>query len=383
MLLNSQFDNPDEPVNTVSLTMWIFVLCWNHHSIFLSLSIWYSLLSLLPPLRKGQYRRTCRHALVKLEDLIWWSAATVQYSEKRHAGLEGVIEVTFRILDPDVMRFRHYPFVATWIFYLTIKSQRLNRCTAEIWFMVVQQPLQKFIKYNFKEYVLIISEHRSIDFMFPVLFTMCTKLLSNSGTLEMLRSSWVLGSFDSSACSTDMSIPRIVYLVQYRVKELLFLTMMEVSKMGAVSISPIIGTRFLVENASRVNFITAWNVKISKRHLHRLKHIHQVLCLIITSMWLNCLVDWHGSFELQIYSCLEPSVVKLSWWPLCQIDIEIWLARWILGYPIWITRCLMVFQISWMPIACHQASNMIQWMENFILNWICSCPVLPWICVSS
>ena len=31
------FDNPDEPVNTISPTMTIFVLCRNHHRVFLSL----------------------------------------------------------------------------------------------------------------------------------------------------------------------------------------------------------------------------------------------------------------------------------------------------------------------------------------------------------
>ena len=31
------FDNLDEPVNTISLTIKIFVLCWNYHRIFLSL----------------------------------------------------------------------------------------------------------------------------------------------------------------------------------------------------------------------------------------------------------------------------------------------------------------------------------------------------------
>ena len=31
------FDHPDEPVNTLSPTMEIFVLCRNHHCVFLSL----------------------------------------------------------------------------------------------------------------------------------------------------------------------------------------------------------------------------------------------------------------------------------------------------------------------------------------------------------
>ena len=89
--------------------------------------------------------------------------------------MEGVIEVTVCILDLDVMRFRHDPLVDICIFYLTIKSQTLNRCRAVKWLTVVQQPILKFNKYTVYEYVLIISEHQSTNFMSPVVFNLCTE----------------------------------------------------------------------------------------------------------------------------------------------------------------------------------------------------------------
>jgi hypothetical protein len=89
--------------------------------------------------------------------------------------LDGVIKVTFRILDLDVMRFRHDPLVGIGIFYLAIKSQTLNRCRAVKWLMVVRQPILKFNKYIVKEYILIGSEHESTKFGSPVLFILCTE----------------------------------------------------------------------------------------------------------------------------------------------------------------------------------------------------------------
>jgi len=90
-------------------------------------------------------------------------------------GLEGVIEITFRIVDPDVMRFRHNPLVGIGIVYLAIKSQTLNRCRAVKWLTVVQQPIVKFNKYTVYEYILIISEHQSTNLVSPVLFNLCTE----------------------------------------------------------------------------------------------------------------------------------------------------------------------------------------------------------------
>ena len=55
--------------------------------------------------------------------------------------MEGVIEVilfTLRILNPDVMSFRHDPMVGMGIFYLAIKSQTLNRSRVVTWLTVVQ-----------------------------------------------------------------------------------------------------------------------------------------------------------------------------------------------------------------------------------------------------
>ena len=58
--------------------------------------------------------------------------------------MEGVIEVTVRIVDPDVMRSRHDPLVGIHIFYLAIKSQTLNRSRVVKWLTVVQQPILEF-----------------------------------------------------------------------------------------------------------------------------------------------------------------------------------------------------------------------------------------------
>ena len=89
--------------------------------------------------------------------------------------MEGVIEVTVCILEPDVMRFRHDPLVGIRIFYVAIKSQTLNRCRVVKWLMVVQQPMLKFNKYTVYEYILIVSEHQSTNFMSPVVFNLCTE----------------------------------------------------------------------------------------------------------------------------------------------------------------------------------------------------------------
>ena len=89
--------------------------------------------------------------------------------------MEGVIEVilfTLRILDPHVMRFRHDPLVGIGIFYLAIKSQMLNRSRVVKWLTVIQQPILEFNKYTVKEYILIVSEHESTNFVSPVLFNL-------------------------------------------------------------------------------------------------------------------------------------------------------------------------------------------------------------------
>ena len=89
--------------------------------------------------------------------------------------MEGVIEVTVHILDPDAMIFRHDPLVGIRIFYLAIKSQTLDRWRAVKWLTVVQQPILKFNKYTVYEYILIISELRSTNFMSSVVFNLCTE----------------------------------------------------------------------------------------------------------------------------------------------------------------------------------------------------------------
>jgi hypothetical protein len=81
--------------------------------------------------------------LMQLEDPIGRSPARVKYRKRKNSVLEGVIEVTFLILDPDEMRFRYNPLVGIGIFYLAIKSQTLNRCRAEEWVRVVRQLILK------------------------------------------------------------------------------------------------------------------------------------------------------------------------------------------------------------------------------------------------
>ena len=73
------------------------------------------------------------------------------------------------------MKFRHDPLVGIGIFYLAIKSQTLNRCRTVKWLMVVQQPIVQFDKYTVCEYILIISEQQSTNFVSPVLFNFCTE----------------------------------------------------------------------------------------------------------------------------------------------------------------------------------------------------------------
>ena len=85
--------------------------------------------------------------------------------------MEGVIEVilfTLRILDPDVMSFKHDPLVGIGIFYLAIKSQTLNRSRVVKWLTVIQQPILEFDKYTVKEYILILSEHKSTNIVSAV-----------------------------------------------------------------------------------------------------------------------------------------------------------------------------------------------------------------------
>jgi hypothetical protein len=84
--------------------------------------------------------------------------------------LEGVSKVTFRILDPDVIRFRYDPMVGIGIFYLAIKSQTLNRCWAVTLLTVVLQRIVKCNTYTAYKYIQIISEHQCTNLVSPVLF---------------------------------------------------------------------------------------------------------------------------------------------------------------------------------------------------------------------
>jgi len=79
------------------------------------------------------------------------------------------------MLDPDVMSFRHDRLVGIGIFYLAIKSQTLNRSQVVKWLMVIQHPILELNKYTVYEYILIISEHDSTNFVSPVLITLRTE----------------------------------------------------------------------------------------------------------------------------------------------------------------------------------------------------------------
>jgi len=92
--------------------------------------------------------------------------------------LEGVIEVilfTLYILDPDIMSSRHDPLVGICIFYLPIKSQTLNRSRVVKWLMVVQQPILEVNEFTVNEYILIVSEHKFTNFVYPVLSNLSTE----------------------------------------------------------------------------------------------------------------------------------------------------------------------------------------------------------------
>jgi len=81
---------------------------------------------------------------------------------------EGVLEVivfTLRILDQDVMSFRHDPLVGIRMCYSAIKSKTLNRYTVLKWLMVVQHPILECNYYTIYEYILIISDHMYFNIM--------------------------------------------------------------------------------------------------------------------------------------------------------------------------------------------------------------------------
>jgi len=112
---------------------------------------------------------------LKLEDVIQWSAAELQYRKRGNSALDGVLEVTVHILGPDVIKSRRDHLVGIGLFYLAIKSQTLNRCRAAKWLMVVPQPNLRINDYTVYEYIRIISKHHSINFMYAVVFNVCTE----------------------------------------------------------------------------------------------------------------------------------------------------------------------------------------------------------------
>jgi hypothetical protein len=87
-------------------------------------------------------------------------------------GVTKVILFTLRILNPDVISFWHDPLVGIGIFYLAIKSQKLKRSRIVKWLTVIKQPILEFDTYTVKEYILIVSEHKSTNCMCAVLINL-------------------------------------------------------------------------------------------------------------------------------------------------------------------------------------------------------------------
>jgi hypothetical protein len=54
------------------------------------------------------------------------------------------------------------------------------------WLTVVQQSILKLHIYTGKEYILIVSEHHSTNFVSPVPFNVCTESLQNVRISEIL-----------------------------------------------------------------------------------------------------------------------------------------------------------------------------------------------------
>jgi hypothetical protein len=82
------------------------------------------------------------------------------------------------------MRFWHDPLVGIGVFYLAIKSQTLNRCREVKCSMVVQKPILMPDEYTVEEYILIIFEHQSTNFVSAVLFALCMEYLITVGHFE-------------------------------------------------------------------------------------------------------------------------------------------------------------------------------------------------------
>jgi hypothetical protein len=57
------------------------------------------------------------------------------------------------------------------IFYFAIKSQTLNRSRVVIWLSVIQEPMLECNEDTVDEYILIISEQKSMNFKSPVLYS--------------------------------------------------------------------------------------------------------------------------------------------------------------------------------------------------------------------
>jgi len=89
--------------------------------------------------------------------------------------LAAVIEVTYHILDPNIMNSSHDHIVGIGIFYLAINSQMLNRYRAVKQMIVIQQPNLMFNKYAVSTYILLTSKHKATNSVCPILFNLYTE----------------------------------------------------------------------------------------------------------------------------------------------------------------------------------------------------------------
>jgi hypothetical protein len=76
------------------------------------------------------------------------------------------------------MNFMQDLLVGIGIFYRAMKSQTLNRSRVVKWLLVRHQPILEFNKFTVKEYILIMSESESTNFVSPVIFNLCAEYLS-------------------------------------------------------------------------------------------------------------------------------------------------------------------------------------------------------------
>jgi len=155
----SLFDNPVEPVRTVSPTIWIFLHCWNHHCIFANWIMSYPLLRLLARFSKGQYR--CPVGRRFWNSRICFGRVQLKNNTGKQRTLP--LKVLSRLLSiywtQMLWNLGVIPLLA--VLYSRVQSSPRRSIDIEQWNLltVVWQPILKFTKHSVKNYILIRSEH--------------------------------------------------------------------------------------------------------------------------------------------------------------------------------------------------------------------------------